>query len=135
MRFVFRHFPLEGTHPAALLAAEAAECAGAQGEFWRMHDRLFEQQLHLSLKRVIELAGSLELDTARFIAEMNDHVFLQRVRDDQRSGEFSGVRATPTFFINGRILDVSYAMHSLSEAVDAELRSIATGMQTATSRS
>jgi protein-disulfide isomerase len=121
MRFVFRHFPLEETHPAALLAAEAAECAGAQGEFWRMHDKLFEQQLHLSPQRIVEMAGALDLDMARFVAEMNDHTYLQRVREDQRSGEFSGVRATPTFFINGRILDVSYAMHALSEAVDAAL--------------
>jgi protein-disulfide isomerase len=123
--FVFRHFPLEEVHPAALLAAEAAECAGAQGEFWRMHDLLFEQQLHLSRQRAVEMADSLGLDMARFVAGMNDHVYLQRVREDQRSGEFSGVRATPTFFVNGRVLDVSYAMHSLSDAVEAELRSIA----------
>jgi protein-disulfide isomerase len=125
VRYVFRHFPIEESHPAALLAAEAAECAGAQGEFWRMHDKLFEQQLHLSGKRIAELASSLDLDMARFIVEMDDHVFLQRIREDQRSGEYSGVRATPTFFINGRILDVSYAMHSLSDGIDAELRSIA----------
>jgi protein-disulfide isomerase len=129
VRFVFRHFPLEETHPAALLAAEAAECAGAQGKFWPMHERLFAQQLHLSQKRVVEIAGTLELDIVRFIAEMNDHVYLQRVREDQRSGEYSGVRATPTFFVNGRILDVSYAMHSLSDAVDAELRRLSDSPQ------
>jgi protein-disulfide isomerase len=127
VRFVFRHFPLEGAHSSALLAAEAAESAGAQGQFWPMHDLLFEQQLHLSRQRIDEMARSIGLDMARFIAEMDGRVYLQHVREDQRSGEFSGVRATPTFFVNGRILDVSYAMHSLSDAVDAELSSIAAG--------
>jgi len=125
VRFVFRHFPLEETHASALAAAEAAECAGAQGKFWPMHELLFDQQLHLGLTHIFDLARSLDLDMVRFTAEMNDHVHLQRVREDQRSGEYSGVRATPTFFINGRILDVSYAMRSLSDAVDSALRRVA----------
>jgi protein-disulfide isomerase len=126
VRFVFRHFPLEETHASALAAAEAAECAGAQGKFWPMHELLFEHQLQLGLARIFDLARSLDLEMARFTAEMNDRAHLQRVREDQRSGEYSGVRATPTFFVNGRILDVSYAMRSLSEAVDSALqRSVA----------
>src|SRR5271170_6036871 len=47
VRFVFRNFPLEEAHPHALLAAEAAEAAGAQGMFWRMYDVLFGNQAHL----------------------------------------------------------------------------------------
>ena len=44
LRFVFRHFPLIHKHPYAQQAAEAAEAAAGQGQFWGMHDLLFENQ-------------------------------------------------------------------------------------------
>jgi protein-disulfide isomerase len=122
VRFVFRHFPLEEVHPHAELAAEAAECAGEQGKFWEMIDLLFENQQHLKVNHLRSYAERLQLDMAQFTAEMNDHVYLQRVREHQQSGRDSGVRATPTFFVNGRIQDVSFGLHALSEAVDAALR-------------
>src|SRR5262245_15826529 len=50
VRFVYRHFPLEDVHPHALLAAETAECAAAQGKFWQMHDVLFANQEHLKAR-------------------------------------------------------------------------------------
>lgn len=121
VRFVFRHFPLEGVHPHAELAAEAAECAGGQDKFWEMHDLLFENQEHLKLNHLRSYAERLQLDMARFTAEMNDHVYLQRVREHLQSGNDSGVRSTPTFFVNGRIQDVSFGLHSLTEAVQAAL--------------
>ena len=101
VRFAFRSFPLEGVHPHALQAAEAAECAAGQGKFWEMHDLLFEKQEHLKLRQLFEYAKTLGLDMARFTAEMDDEIYLQRVREHQRSGDASGVRATPTFFVNG----------------------------------
>jgi protein-disulfide isomerase len=122
VRFVFRHFPLEEVHPHAELAAEAAECAGEQGKFWEMLDLLFENQQHLKLNHLRGYAERLQLDMARFSAEMNDHVYLQRVREHQQSGRDSDVRATPTFFVNGRIQDVSFGLHALSDAVDTALR-------------
>jgi protein-disulfide isomerase len=122
VRFVFRHFPQEEIHPHALLAAEAAECAGGQGKFWPMHDWLFENQLHLSLPRILEYAGSLGLDMARFRAEMDDEVYRQRAREHHRDGAASGVRATPTFFVNGRLEDVSYGMQGLFDVVERELQ-------------
>ena len=123
VRFVFRHFPLEEVHPHALRAAEVAECASGQGKFWQMHDLLFEKQNHLKLAQLREYAQLLDLDMARFTAELDDEIYLQRVREHQQSGLASGVRATPAFFINGRILDVSYGLAVLAEAVEAELRS------------
>jgi protein-disulfide isomerase len=122
VRFVFRHFPLEGVHPHALLAAEAAECAGGQGKFWQMHDLLFEHQEHLKLKHLHGYAERLELDMARFTAEMDDHVYLQRVREHIASGDESGVRATPGFFVNDAIQDVSYGLRNLFDATDALLK-------------
>jgi protein-disulfide isomerase len=122
MRFAFRHSPLEEVHPHALQAAEAAECAGGQGRFWQMHDLLFEHQLHLKSHQLREYAGQLGLDMVRYTAEMDDHVYLQRVREQQQSGRDSGVRGTPTFFVNGKIQDVSFGIHGLFDAVEALLR-------------
>jgi protein-disulfide isomerase len=123
VRFAFRPFPLEGVHPHALRAAEAAECAGGQGRFWEMHDLLFEKQPHLAPRQLFEYAHTIGLDVARFTAEMDDEVYLQRVRENQASGDASGVRGTPTFFVNGALLDVSYGLHALIEAVEAALKS------------
>ena len=121
VRFAFRHNPLEEVHPHALMAAQAAECAGAQGQFWPMHDLLFENQLHLKANQLRGYAERLGLDMARYTAEMDDQVYLQRIREQQRSGRDSGVRGTPTFFVNGRIHDVSFGIHSLFDAVQALL--------------
>ena len=119
--FVFRHFPLEEVHPHAEPAAEAAECAGGQGKFWPMHDLLFAHQDRLKPSHLRGYAEELELDMARFTTEMNDHVYLQRVREHQQSGHDSGVRATPAFFVNGSIQDVSFGLHLLRDAVEAAL--------------
>jgi protein-disulfide isomerase len=121
LRFVFRNFPLEEVHPHALGAAQAAECAAAQGKFWHMHDLLFEHQHSLKAKQLRGYAESLELDMARFDAEMKDTVYLQRIREHQESGVASGVRGTPGFFLNGRILDVSFGFATLVSAVEKAL--------------
>ena len=58
----------------------------------------------------------------RFIAEMDDEIYLQRVREHMQSGMQSHVRGTPTFFVNGVIHDVSFGMHALIEGVDAAFK-------------
>jgi protein-disulfide isomerase len=121
-RFVFRHFPLTEVHPHAELAAEAAEAAGAQHKFWPMHDLLFEQQRHLKLKDLRHCAEQLELDLERFDYELNDQVYRQRVNEHVQGGERSGVRSTPTFFVNGAIVDVSFGLDHLFQAVETSLR-------------
>jgi protein-disulfide isomerase len=123
VRFAYRHFPLEDVYPHALLAAEAAECAAAQGKFWQMHDLLFDNQEHLKPKQLHGYAERLGLDMALYTAEMDDHVYLQRVREHIDSGLKSGVRGTPGFFVNGRIHDVSFGIRSLFDAVEAALHS------------
>lgn len=121
LRFVFRHFPLEEVHPHALHAALAAESAGGQGKFWQMHDLLFEHQAHLKPNNLRAYAQQLELDMVRFDADMADELYLQRIREQIDGGSRSGVRATPTFFINGRLHDVSYGLQTLRGAIDAAL--------------
>ena len=122
IRFVFRHFPLEEVHPHALRAAEAAECAGAQDKFWPMHDALFEHQSHLEVPELRGYAVELQLDLVRYDQEMNGRVYVPRIRKDIEGGRESGARSTPTFFVNGRICDVSYDLKALFAAVEAALR-------------
>jgi protein-disulfide isomerase len=122
IRFVYRHFPLEEVHPHALQAAEAAECAGAQGRFWPMHDLLFENQPLLKLGQLRTYAERLDIDLQRYAAEMEDHIYLQRIREHMQIGRESGVRATPTFFGNRDIQDVSFGLNFLFNAVESGLR-------------
>ncbi len=122
VRLVWRNFPLEEVHPHALDAALAAEAAAGQGQFWQMHDLLFANQQHLKRPQLRRYAEQLELDLTRYDADMGDTVYLQRVREDIESGRMSGVRATPTFFLNGVIQDVSFGLEHFFDRVGAELR-------------
>jgi protein-disulfide isomerase len=57
----FRHFPISDLHPFAFAAAEAATCAGRQGQFWNMHDLLFRNQDHLGRDDLQRAAASLDI--------------------------------------------------------------------------
>jgi protein-disulfide isomerase len=101
LRYIFRHFPLIQKHPFAQQASEAAEAAGAQGQFWAMHDLLFENQDALGQNDLVGYARTLGLDIARFKDELSRKLYAARVRRDLRLGQQRGVIGTPTFFING----------------------------------
>lgn len=95
LRFVFRHFPLSEVHPYAQRAAEAAEAAAAQGQFWQMHGHLYEHQDALDDDHLREYAAELGLDTDQFERELHERVHEQRVNEDVQSGTRSGVTGTP----------------------------------------
>ena len=121
IRIAFRHNPLR-MHRWAVHAVQAAEAAGAQGKFWEMHDLLFSHQQHLQLKHLREYAEQLELDMVRFSADLGEHTYLQRVREHILSGEQSGVRGTPGFFVDGKLVDVSFGLDRLFSAAEAALK-------------
>ena len=122
LRFVYRHFPLTNVHPHAEPAAEAAEVAGAQGHFWDMHDRLFQNQDTLESEDLVAHADALGLDVERFVDELANGVQAPRVRQDFLSGVRSGVNGTPTFYINDVRHDGSYDLASLLGALELALR-------------
>ncbi len=121
MQFVFRHFPLVEVHPHAELAAEAAEAAAAQDKFWPMHHLLFTHSRHLTPAALNQYAEMIDLDMVRFKAEMADRIYTQRVQEHRRSGEALGLRGSPSFFLNGRLVDVSFGLEHLEVAVRAAL--------------
>jgi protein-disulfide isomerase len=117
LRFVFRNFPISTSHPHAEQAAEAAEAAAAQGSFWEMHDRLYENQRRLGAEDLHLYADVLGLAVDVFDKELAEHVHADRVHEDFMSGVRSGVNGTPTFFINGARHDDSYELETLLSAI------------------
>ncbi len=122
IRFIYRHFPLEQAHPHALLAAEAAEAAASQGQFWQMHDHLWRNQAHLQRKDLQRYAAELGLNMARYAAEMEDRIYLQKVREHIEGGRRSHIRATPAFFVDSVMQDVSFGMSVLHGAIGAAMQ-------------
>jgi protein-disulfide isomerase len=104
LRFVFRNFPLQEIHPAALMAALAAEAAGLQGKFWPMHDLIFENQERLSGNLFLDIAEGLDLNLEKFARDWKSKEAQEKVESDFESGIRSGVNGTPGFFINGNKL-------------------------------
>jgi Na+/H+ antiporter NhaA len=117
VRYVFRHLPLTDVHPHAQAAAEAAEAASQQGEFWGMHDLLMAHQGALTRSDLIGYAAELGLDTTRFAADLDSHAGAARVAEDVDSADLSTVSGTPTFFINGKRHYGAYDIGALSAAV------------------
>ena len=116
--FVFRHFPLAELHPFALSAAVAAEGAALKGQFWPMHAKLYagdEPQLRQEdLRRYAEEIGvppeKVVWPATQFVEE--------RVEADFNSGVRSGVRGTPTLFVNGEQYDGAATVRDLIEALE-----------------
>jgi protein-disulfide isomerase len=114
---VFRNFPLQEAHPAAYMAALAAEAAGMQGKFWLMHDLIYENQRKLSANYLLDLAARLELDLHRFAADWKNPVIKEKVESDFEGGLRSGVNGTPTFFVNNELFHFDGTYQSLLQAV------------------
>ena len=122
LRFVFRNFPLENMHPHARRAAEAAEEAGTQGNFWAMHDHLYEHQDALDDEHLIEYATEIGLNIDQFKQELAEHAHEERVQEDLLSGARSGVQGTPMFFIDGERYEDQWNAESLVTALRKRLK-------------
>ncbi len=118
LRFVFRNFPLQESHPAAMIAAQAAEAAGLQDKFWEMHDLIYEHQDELDESSLVNFAETLDLDIEKFVEDIKSQDVLSKIESDFESGIRSGVNGTPTFFINqNRLNSYDESYESLAEAV------------------
>jgi protein-disulfide isomerase len=118
--FVFRNFPLTKVRPHAYKAAIAAETAAAQGKFWDMYDYLFKHGQVVTDENLRQSAAKLGLNVARFDREFLDRTYSSHVDEDIQSGKSSGVKSTPTFFINGDRYNSAWDMDTLLSALDEE---------------
>ena len=120
VKIVFRHFPLD-RHAEAKRAAEASECAARQGKFWEYHDRLFATQSEISANHLGTIAEELHLDRQAFSTCLETGAARARLDEDLEHGRRAGVTATPTFFINGRMVEGAQGLLTFKKIIDPYL--------------
>jgi protein-disulfide isomerase len=120
IRLVYRDYPLP-SHHLAPKAGEAAHCAADQGKYWEMHDKLFAASPKLEVTDLKGYARELSLDGGRFDKCLESGEKAKVVQDHAKAGEEAGVRGTPAFFINGRLLSGAQPLESFKAIIDAEL--------------
>jgi protein-disulfide isomerase len=98
VKYVFFDFPLD-FHQNAFKAAQAANCAGDQGKFWQMHDKLFANQKALEVSDINKYAKELNLDMTKFDSCLNSEESANEVKKDLVEGQKAGVKGTPSFFL------------------------------------
>lgn len=101
IRFVYRDFPDVNSHPQALLAAIAGQCAHEQGKFWEMYDKIFANQNEISEANLKTYAVQLGFNSVQFGTCLQSGKYIKEIEQDLQEGLIAGVDATPTFFING----------------------------------
>lgn len=99
VKYVIRDLPLETIHKDAFKAAEATHCAADQGQFWKMHDRLFVNNRALSIDDLKNHSRVLGLDQEEFSECLDNGNHADRIRNDIAEAQKVGARVTPTFFI------------------------------------
>jgi protein-disulfide isomerase len=119
----FKHFPLP-FHKQAEKASVASMCAHEQGndKFWKYHDHLFQHQNELAPEQLKAAAKKLGLDTAKFDDCLDNNKYLAFVRKNIEEGEKIGVRSTPTFYVNGKLVNGAQPVEVFSEIIDDELK-------------
>jgi protein-disulfide isomerase len=122
VRLVYRDFPLP-FHAKAQKASEAALCAGDQGKYWEMHERLFANQQAIAVPQLKEHAKALSLDGGKFDQCLDSGSKAAVVEASKKAGEEVGVSGTPAFFINGRPLSGAVPFEQFKEIIDHELSS------------
>lgn len=124
LRLVYKHFAFIGDE--SRWAAEAVECAGDQGKWWSYHDKLFasqrgENEGAFSIPNLKRFARDLGLDEVKFTACLDSHRYEARVRADTEEGKGLGVKATPTFFVNGRMVQGALPYEDFKALIEEEL--------------
>jgi protein-disulfide isomerase len=120
VRLVYMDFPLP-MHPNALRAAQAARCAGDQGKYWQFHDALFDDQSKLDAAGLKATAEHLKLDTKKFDECTAHDLHVDEIKKSQEEGSQVGVDGTPTFVINGRMLNGAVPASEMESVIDEEL--------------
>jgi protein-disulfide isomerase len=125
VRLVYREFPLDGLHPFARKAAEAAVCAGRQDGYWEMHDKLFASQPEWAAQDVSDpveffkgYAEEQGLDMDAFNQCLDSEEAGTEVQADFLAGQTMGVNATPTFFINDLPIRGGLPLEAMGRVID-----------------
>ena len=123
VKVVFKNFPLP-FHKQAKGAALAGLCANEQGSdyFWRLHDFMFDNQSKLDSKSLKDAVKSFQgFDKGKFGNCLDKNKYLAKVDSDIREGQELGVKSTPTFFLNGKIINGALPVEEFSRLIEKEL--------------
>jgi protein-disulfide isomerase len=128
VRFVYINLPLSSVHPNAAAAAEVALCAARQQRFWPMHDLLFRHQKQwatLASPRayLLALGDSAGLDQARLTSCVTSRATAGDVRADAERASRSGATTTPTFYVEGGLLEGAAPIAVFRVVLDSIYRS------------
>ncbi len=120
VRLVYQYFPLS-FHANAAKAAEAAACAGDQGKFWEMHDKILERQSQIGVDDLKKNAADLGLNAAAFAKCLDSGTKAADIQRGLETGATVGVTGTPAFLINGRLLTGARPLEHFTAIIDEEL--------------
>lgn len=122
VQVVFKNFPLP-FHNHAEKAAVAGLCAFQENAqaFWKMHDEMFTNQDGLDLEGLKKLAKKIGLKAENFDKCLIENKTLDQVKADIEEGKKAKVKSTPTFFINGQLVNGAQPIEVFSEIIDEEL--------------
>jgi protein-disulfide isomerase len=126
VKLVFKQYPLAG-HQYAFGAAQAALCAAQQNKFWEYHDLLFEHSTDLSVKALKEYAAAAHMDADKFNQCFDTGDTQAAVMKDMQDGIRAGITATPTFLINGTVVQGIRSLEDFKALVDSARRTTDSG--------
>jgi len=122
VRVAFKNFPLP-FHNHAETAANAGLCANEQSPegFWKLHDEMFAHQDSLDVEGLKKLGKSVGLKMDLFTKCVTENKYLTNVKADMEEGKRAKVKSTPTFFVNGQLVNGAQPIEVFSEIIDEEL--------------
>lgn len=119
VRWEVQHYIL---HKDAIFGSEAVECAGDQGYWWSMHEHiLLNQAKGLTTKLTKDYAKELGLDTAAFNKCVDSDKYVPLIQEQHNGGEAKRLTGTPSFFINGRAIELK-TWNDLKTEIEKELK-------------
>ena len=128
VRFQFRNFPLTNLHQNAFAAARAAEAAGLQNKYWEMHDALYQPsnwqvwtQSTTPSTQFNQIAQQIGLNVDKFKTDFASDNVNSTINADMAEGGKLGITGTPTFFLDGKQVQIPNDLASFKKVIDAEL--------------
>lgn len=119
VRFVWKDFPV--ITPQSPKAAEAGQCAAAQGKFWEFHDYVYENFAGLEVSTLKQYASAVGLDQEAFNQCLDSGQMVRKVRANEQEARRLGLRGTPGFAINGKPLPAPPGFEQLASLIQQEL--------------
>ena len=118
VRLIYRHYPIVSLHPDSEQAAEASECAGEQGQFWAMYDKLYQNQHAQKFNDLMRYAQELNLNGKQFQDCLTSGKYRDRIDRDLREAEVLGLSGTPSFYFNDQLVAGAIPTDVLNNLVD-----------------